>query len=40
MHEVDGLDERLDLASLLHALLAHGSGDLLGVTVNTSNYNR
>lgn len=31
------LDEGLDLAPLLNALLAHAAGDLAGVAVDTSN---
>lgn len=36
--EVDELDERLHLGSLLSLLLAHGTGDLLGVSVNAGDW--
>lgn len=38
MAEVDDLDERLHLGSLLGLLLAHSTGDLARVSVNTSDY--
>ncbi len=35
--EVNNLDERLNLGSLLQLGLAHGSDNLSGVSVNTGN---
>jgi hypothetical protein len=37
MSVVDDLDERLDLGALGDLLLTHGTGNLQGVTLDTSN---
>lgn len=38
MVKVDDFDERLNFASLLNLSFAHGSDDLSGVSVDTSNF--